>query len=123
MQFHAFFYSPPQVFFTKYKGVVLRNGSPLRGNFDRVLVRLLETGITDKVTQDEYNGVSRRRGRHGRRFERDRAEQMRAARRLSEDEAAKSRKGVINLRQMSSPLMYYGFVVALAVLSFVAEVD
>ena len=103
--------------------MVLRNGSPLRGNFDRVLVRLLETGITDKVTQDEYNGVSRRRGRHGRRFERDREEQMRAARRLSEGDAAKRRKGVINLRQMSSPLMYYGFVVALAVLSFVAEVD
>ncbi len=40
-----------QVFFTKYKGVVLRNGSPLRNNFDRILLRLYNAGIIDKITQ------------------------------------------------------------------------
>ena len=38
------------VFFTKYKAVVLRNGSPLRIPFDKVLMRIFETGILNKVT-------------------------------------------------------------------------
>ena len=40
-----------KVFFTKYKSVVVRNGSPLKSNFDKVLMEIFEAGILDKVTQ------------------------------------------------------------------------
>lgn len=39
-----------EVFFTKYKAVVMRNGSPLRIPFDKVLSRIFESGILNQVT-------------------------------------------------------------------------
>ncbi len=39
------------VFFTKYKGIVLRNGSPLRRTVDSVLLKLYDAGIINKITQ------------------------------------------------------------------------
>ncbi len=55
------FHINTQVFFSKYKGVVLRNGSPLRGNFDLVLERLYDAGIINKITQVSFS-FSRKTG-------------------------------------------------------------
>ena len=73
------------IFFTKYKAVVLRNGSPLKENINRVLHRLHNGGIIDKMTQvypkilflisniektreiaqDEIQGITARTGQFG----------------------------------------------------------
>ena len=46
----SLFHINSQVFFTKYKGVVLRNGSPLRKPFDKLLMRIFESGLLNKIT-------------------------------------------------------------------------
>ncbi len=53
------------VFFTKYKSIAVRNGSPLRSPIDSVLVRLYDFGLIDKMTLNEYNCITPRKGEFG----------------------------------------------------------
>lgn len=53
-----------EVFFTKYKGVALRNGSPMRSNIDWTLTRLYDFGLINKITLDEYNCLTPRKGKY-----------------------------------------------------------
>lgn len=40
-----------EVFFTKYKAIAMRTGSPLKQAFNKVLQRLTDGGIINKITQ------------------------------------------------------------------------
>ena len=48
------FHINQEVFFSKVKGIVVRNGSPLKPCFAKIINRLQDTGIVDKITQVSY---------------------------------------------------------------------
>lgn len=45
------FHINKETFFTKFKGIVLRNGCPFKEVIDGLVIRLFEAGIVDKITQ------------------------------------------------------------------------
>ena len=58
------FHINSEIFFIKFKTIALRNGSPLRTPFDKLLLKLFNAGIINKITLDEYNCVTPRKGKY-----------------------------------------------------------